>query len=75
MECEDEPVTDEWQLIETEAPPHNLAVLLGWEDWRDGRWIMEVGAYSTGQRFESGFSSVSRHGSATHWTPLPKPPC
>lgn len=64
----------EWRSIDSEAPPHNKAVLLGWEDWRDGRWIMEAGAYSTGQQFSSGFSSVSNHGSATHWMPLPAAP-
>lgn len=60
-----------WHLITETPPPHNKAVLLGWEDWRDGRWIMEVGAYSTGQRYDNGYSNVSCHGSATHWMELP----
>lgn len=62
----------DWQPIST--APHNKAVLLGWADWRDSRWIMEVGAASTGDRFANGYSSVSLHGSATHWMPLPPAP-
>ena len=61
----------EWQPIET--APHNKAVLLGWEDWRDGAWAMNVGPASTGVRNEVA-SSISHHGSATHWQPLPAPP-
>lgn len=64
----------EWRDIESDPPPHNIAVLLAWPDWRDGRWIMVVDSYSTGERYKSGFSSVSYHGSATHWMPLPKAP-
>jgi len=61
-----------WQPIET--APHNKAVLLGWHDWRDGQWCMEVGPYSTGERLANGYSNVSCHGSATHWQPLPPQP-
>lgn len=56
-----------------ENAPHNCSVLLGWRDWRDGRWCMEVGAASTGRRVGDS-SSVSRHGSATHWMHLPAAP-
>lgn len=60
-----------WRPI-NEAP-HGVRVLLGWRDWRDGAWCMEVGCASHGRRTEAG-SSVSYHGSATDWTPLPVPP-
>ena len=63
---------ERWQPIE--SAPHNQCVILAWQDWRDGTWSMEVGPASTGERFSSGFSSVSRHGSATHWQPRPAPP-
>lgn len=53
--------------------PHGQRVLLGWRDWRDGTWCMEVGYASHGRRTEAG-SSVSYHGSATDWQPLPAPP-
>lgn len=62
------------QWLGIESAPRNKAVLLGWQDWRDGRWSMAVDAYSTGQRFANGYSTVSNHGSATHWMPLPAPP-
>lgn len=61
-----------WEPIE--SAPHNKAVLLAWKDWRDGQWCMAVDAYSTGQRYANGYSTVSNHGSATHWMPLPEPP-
>lgn len=64
----------EWHLIEDNPPPHNVEVLLAWENWTDGCWVMEVDAYSTGKRYDSGHSSISHHGSATHWMPLPTPP-
>lgn len=63
---------DKWQSIDT--APHSTRVLLGWRDWRDGSWLMEVGAATTGQRFDNGYSNRSQHGSATHWQPLPQPP-
>jgi hypothetical protein len=72
MTYEAELAKEGWRSIE--SAPHNKAVLLSWNDWRDGRWIMEVGAASTGQRYKNGHSSVSSHGSATHWRPLPIPP-
>lgn len=56
-----------------ENAPHNCSVLLGWRDWRDGSWCMEVGAASTGRRVGDS-SSVSWHGSATHWMRRPEPP-
>jgi hypothetical protein len=70
----DEAARTEWRSIADDQPPHNKAVLLGWEDWRDGRWCMEVAAYSTGSRFANGCSTMSYHGSATHWQRLPAPP-
>lgn len=62
----------QFQPIET--APHNRSVLLGWRDWRDGKWLMAVDAATTGERFDNGYSSVSQHGSATHWMHLPPPP-
>lgn len=59
-----------WRPIE--EAPHNRSVLLGWRDWRDGNWCMEVGAASWGERV-GGYSNVSHHGYATHFRPLPKP--
>lgn len=61
----------EWQDIET--APHGVRVLLGWRDWRDHAWCMEVGPASFGWRTKE-VSNLSRHGSATHWKPLPSPP-
>lgn len=61
-----------WQPIET--APHNTSVLLGWRDWRDGQWCMEVGPATTGQQYDNGYSNRSQHGSATHWRPRPEPP-
>lgn len=60
-----------WQPIET--APHNHSVLLGWRDWRDGSWCMEVGPASWGTRVGAA-SNMSGHGSATHWMPLPAAP-
>lgn len=62
----------DWQPIET--APHNKKVILFWEDWRDGKPCMEIAPYSTGTRYANGYSSVSYHGSATQWMPLPEPP-
>lgn len=70
----DAPRSDEWQDIESTTPPHDTAVLLGWQDSRGGCWISEVAAYSTGERFDNGYSNLSLHGSATHWMSLPPPP-
>lgn len=61
-----------WRQIE-EAEP-NRTYLLGWHDWRDHAWCTEVAPAIHGQRFENGYSNVSRHGSATHFMPLPSPP-
>lgn len=61
-----------WRPIE-EAEP-NQTYLLGWHDWRDHAWCTEVAPAIHGQRFENGYSNVSRHGSATHYMPLPSPP-
>lgn len=62
---------EEWQPIET--APHGRRVLLGWHDWRDHHWCMEVGPATQGRRVGNA-SSISAHGSATHWMPLPAPP-
>lgn len=61
-----------WRPIEEVEP--NRTYLLGWRDWRHGRWCMEVAAAITGERYANGYSSVSYHGSATHFAPLPSPP-
>jgi len=61
-----------WQPIENAKP--NTSYILGWHDWRDGQWCMEIGPAITGERFPNGYSSVSHHGSATHFAPrLPAP--
>ncbi|MGE3150891.1 MAG: DUF551 domain-containing protein [Pseudorhodoplanes sp.] len=60
-----------WQTVDT--APHGKRVILAWRDWRDHAWCMEVGPYSFGRRV-GGTSSISCHGSATHWMPLPTPP-
>jgi len=62
----------QWQPIET--APHAKRVLLGWYDWRDHQWCVEASPATTGQRFDNGYSTLSQHGSATHWQPLPAPP-
>jgi hypothetical protein len=62
----------EWQLVDT--CPHNAIVLLAWHDRYSGVWRYEVGSASTGSRYENGYSTVSYHGSATHWMPLPAEP-
>src|SRR5690606_6201823 len=61
-----------WRPIE--SAPHGERVLLGWTDWRDGQWCMDVGCASHGMRHDNGYSSVSHHGSATVWMPLPAAP-
>lgn len=60
-----------WQPIER-MPEHGKLVLLGWDEF--GEWQCEVSAYSTGRRYDNGYSSVSYHAYATHWQPLPEPP-
>jgi hypothetical protein len=62
----------DWQLVDT--CPHNAIVLLAWHDRYFGVWRYEVGSASTGSRYENGYSSISHHGSATHWMPLPTAP-
>lgn len=61
-----------WQLIET--APHNELVLL-YCPYRcasnDVR--IELGYASRGERIGP-YSSISYHGWATHWMPLPNPP-
>lgn len=59
-----------WMPIE--SVPHNEEVFLGWFDM-DGDWITEVGEGFWGWRNETA-NNISRHGSATHWQPLPTPP-
>lgn len=75
---EDGAVTEQHSVhgwrTDMENAPHNVSVLLAWQDWRDGQWCMEIGPAVTGQRYENGYSSVSYHGSATHWQPRPAPP-
>jgi len=61
-----------WRPIEEVEP--NQTYLLGWHDWRDHAWCTEVAPAIHGQRFENGYSNVSKHGSATHFMPLPAPP-
>lgn len=63
----------QWQGIESAPPPPNTRVLIAWRDWRDGKWLIEAAPYETGERVGP-YSNVSRHGSATHWMPLPTPP-
>lgn len=60
-----------WRPIE--EAPHNRTVILGWRDWRDGKWCMEVGAATWGERVGD-YSNRSQHGSATHFRPLPPVP-
>lgn len=67
------PPAPQWQGIESAPPPPNTRVLLAWRDWRDGKWLIEAAPYETGERVGP-YSNVSRHGSATHWMPLPTPP-
>lgn len=62
---------DKWMPIET--APHDEVVLLYWKDWAD-REYMEAARASHGQSYPNGYSDMSRHGSATHWQPLPLPP-
>jgi len=62
----------EWRPIET--APHETNVLLAWLDWSlPGLWRMEAGMASWGWRNEVA-STMSKHGEATHWMPLPAPP-
>lgn len=61
-----------WRPI-AEAPRNKL-VLLAWRDWRTAEWENEVNHASTGKRHESGYSSISWHGEATTFRPLPAPP-
>jgi hypothetical protein len=59
----------EWRLVET--APHATWVLLGW--WDEGEWNSATGFASHGWR-RGGISTMSRHGQATHWMPLPLGP-
>jgi hypothetical protein len=60
-----------WQPIET--APFGKTVLLAWRDWRDATWCYEVAPAEWGWR-RAEVSNISKHGSATHWMPLPEPP-
>ena len=63
----------QWQPIET--APHDTDVLLASpSEWTNTGWIIEVGKASWGRRYDSGASSLSWHGRATHWMPIPKVP-
>lgn len=59
----------DWKAVET--APHETYVLLGW--WDDGKWNSATGFASHGWS-RNGISTMSRHGQATHWMPLPEPP-
>lgn len=63
----------DWRVIADDPPPHETLVLLYWMDWRN-QGYMEAGYASTGERFPNGYSTISHHGDATHWMPLPAPP-
>lgn len=60
-----------WRTIE--SAPHETNVLLAYWDESLGNWRMEAGMASWGWR-RDGVSNMSRHGQATHWMPLPRPP-
>lgn len=61
----------QWQPIET--APHDVDVILASPPSLTNReWLFEVGAASTGRRFDNGYSSMSFYGHATHWMPIPK---
>jgi hypothetical protein len=62
-------VHNRWQPIET--APHETYVLLGW--WDEGKWNSATGFASHGWR-RDGISTMSWHGQATHWMPLPPAP-
>ncbi len=68
----------EWRPIETAEPPHETMLLLYSPPWSHAAGQMEVACASTGRRVRlsdgSLASSMSQHGSATHWLPLPPPP-
>jgi hypothetical protein len=59
-----------WQGIE--SAPHGVLVLVGWNDTM-GVWNAETAYASQGWR-RGGVSTMSRHGQATHWMPLPPAP-
>ena len=61
----------DWQPVET--APHNETVLLFLPATGHSVAEMEVGCFSTGSR-DGPYSSISYHGRATHWAPLPEPP-
>ena len=70
-----------WQVIYIEdedefTAPTNEVVLLAWlEVWPKIEWKIETGFARHGEeRNKSGISSISIHGQATHWMPLPDPP-
>jgi hypothetical protein len=63
-----------WRDIASDPPPHGEYVLLCWYHGHWETWEYEAQAYSHGIRHDDGHSSVSYHGSATHWMPLPEPP-
>lgn len=63
-----------WGDIESDNPPHGKPVLLCWWHELFKEWAYEVAPYSTGKRYDNGYSSMSYHGSATHWVDIPPPP-
>lgn len=60
-----------WQDIA--SAPHDEVVLLAWQSW-DGIWTVEATTASHGERFPNGYSTMSYHGQATHWQPIPPMP-
>jgi hypothetical protein len=67
-------IPDAWRSTENDPPPHGKPVLLCWWHELFNEWSYEVAPYSTGKRYDNGYSSVSYHGSATHWVDIPEPP-
>ena len=69
------PNVEGWLPISHDTPA-NQTLILGWRDWRDATWCIEIAPYQTEHRIGA-YSSVSCHGSATHYLPtsiLPAPP-
>ena len=69
------PAVEGWLPISHDTPA-NQTLLLGWRDWRDATWCIEIAPYQTEHRIGA-YSSVSCHRSATHYLPtsiLPAPP-
>jgi len=63
------PTSQQWQPIET--APHDTLVLIGY--WYRDEWVSEVAKATSGWR-RNGVSTMSAHGQATFWQPLPAAP-